>query len=270
MKSYRLIVVLPMLLVATGRLLGQEKEKSPVPGPDKPAGLTATSRTEVTLMEDAGGNRIVAVSHPWKAYFQPSIEVCLLPPSEEQPDKVRPLYFVNRFLKGRMTVAVYHCLDKADDAPLRMPFQEADISFEILGNRNSLGKPAVCVACRTPTLEKTMLPRATFCFLEHWALQDRTLLLDLPPDYFAAAGKLKIWLLRDDTVVWSETIRWPGLPGAQAPEASSAAATAKAAVTAKASAAAQQMDKPAPPKPRPARKPTGKKQAKEEEAPEEK
>jgi hypothetical protein len=62
--------------------------------------------------------------------------------------------------------------------------------------------------------------------LEHWAGEEDNLYLDLPADYFAASGKLRIWLMRDQIAVWSTTIPWPGLPGRQtaAPKADSASA----------------------------------------------
>lgn len=192
---------------------------------DKPVGPDP----DVRLLQDHNGNLVLALHRPWKSFSRPSVEVCLLPADLPETVNIHPLYFVNNHLKGEVTTNLYQSLDQADSVPVRRPLSEKDIEFEIIGNRNSLGRAAVCVACRTeapgktPSKEKNPLTRAAFCLLDYWSVEREGLYLDLPADYFAAPGKLRIWLLRDSQIVWSETIRWPGLANRQAPATASEA-----------------------------------------------
>jgi len=244
MRTFRHLLATFLALLPAWALQGQEH------GPQKPEIASSSHEggaSGLELIQDQSGELILAIHHPWKPYSNPSLEVCLLPEDEREAEKIRPMYFTSRFLKGRVTVGVYHCLDRADSVATRTPLTEGGISFEILGNRNSLGKPAVCVACRTELDRQRTLPRVTFCLPEHWALEEKTLYLDLPPDYFAAAGKLRVWLLRDNSIVWTETIRWPGIPGAEAAKGDSPAG------------------RPAEAKSRPQAKPRPKKEAEAEE-----
>lgn len=195
------------------------------------ADVEGSSSPDIKLLEETNGDLVLAISRPWKTYTRPSIEVCLLPDTLPASARIRPEYFVSRFLKGQVTVDLYRSLEKADEVATRLPFSAGGTKFEIVGKRNSLGKAAVCVACRTESPvavqseEKTQLPRATFCLLEYWAGEEDNLYLDLPPDYFAAPGRLQIWILRDNSIVSSDTIRWPGIagykPAPSSPEANS-------------------------------------------------
>jgi hypothetical protein len=167
------------------------------------------------LMQERNGDLVVSIAQPWRSYRRPSVEVCLLPGDWPENSKLHPLYFVKQTLKGEVTVAVYHCQDRADGVPQRTSLKEHDLEFELFGQRNALGKAAVCVACRTETPDHKLLPRAVYCLPEYWASEDGVLYLSLPKDYFGASGKLVVWLLREDSVVWSDTIRWPGIPDAE-------------------------------------------------------
>ena len=208
-----------------------------------------SSSPDIKLLQDTSGDLVLAISRPWKTYSRPSIEVCLLPDAFPETARIRPEYFVSRFLKGQVTVDLYRSLEKADELAVRRPFSAGGEQREIVGNRNSLGKAAVCVACRTespvavPPEEKTMLSRATFCLLEYWAGEKDNLYLDLPPDYFGAPGRLQIWILRDDKIVSSDTIRWPGVAGYKPAPSSPAASDKPAAPAAKAAKPAQPRKK---------------------------
>lgn len=178
---------------------------------------------DVRLLEDHDGDLILAIERPWKTFTRPSVEVCLVPDTVPETAKVHPMYFVSNHLKGEVTADLYRALDEASEVPVRRPFSDKKIEFEMVGNRNSLGKAAVCVACRTePPVksspeDETTLARATFCLLDHWSVERGGLYLTLPADYFPVPGRLRIWLLRDNQIVWSHTIRWPGIASGQSP-----------------------------------------------------
>lgn len=211
MNTYRQLLSALVLLAFASVALADEK--IPVfedrPNPD------------VRLLQDHDGDLILAIKRPWKSFTLPSIEVCLLPNDMPQTAPLHPMYFLSNHLRGEVTANLYRTLDQADEIPVRQPFTDKGIEFEWVGHRNSLGKAAVCVACRTEppqkrsSEDKTMLSRATFCLLNYWSVERDGLYLDLPADYFSAPGRLRIWLLRDNQIVWSDTIRWPGIASQQ-------------------------------------------------------
>ena len=89
------------------------------------------------------------------------------------------------------------------------------IDFEIIARRNSLDRPAVCVARAVPKDDPTPGAGAAYCLLPGWSINDGLLYLDLPPEYFAESGELHVWLLRDGDVVWAAQENWPGYPEAK-------------------------------------------------------
>ena len=107
------------------------------------------------------------------------------------------------------------------------------MDFEMVGNRNSLAKrpfalPPHRTARQSSPDDEMTLARATFCLLEHWSVEPGGLYLNLPADYFSVPGRLHIWLLRDNQIVWSHTIRWPGIASGQPPAAEAKQPAAKA------------------------------------------
>ncbi len=208
------------LAFASAALAADKTTRPPEMTEDRPS-------PDVRILQDHDGDLVLALHRPWKSFSRPSVEVCLLPDSLPATAKIRPMYFVSNYLKGQVTADLYRSLDQADEVPVRHPFSEKGLEFEIIGNRNSLGKAAVCVACRTEAPAEVPakfatgdpkdakgLSRATFCLLDHWAVEQESLYLDLPENYFSAPGRLQIWLLRDNRIVWSDTIRWPGVASA--------------------------------------------------------
>ena len=49
-----------------------------------------------------------------------------------------------------------------------------------------------------------------FLQLDSWAINDQMLSLDLARHVFIKSGKLFVWFLRGDKVLWEEKIDWPG------------------------------------------------------------
>jgi hypothetical protein len=46
--------------------------------------------------------------------------------------------------------------------------------------------------------------------LAPWRIDDRTLSIDFPPDYFDKPGKMRVWFLRGDKIIWDDELSWPG------------------------------------------------------------
>ena len=191
-----------------------------------------TSR--MAIVEEVDGDRTLVVHYPWKVHDRCSIEVRLVtgkptkagkaPPDVEE---ARPLYFLANLMKGDVTINLYRCQDEAAGTPQRHVFTEreyggslddededeefTEIEYEILGRRNRLGRPSVCVARRFSNDGPAPGATAIFCLLEPWAIDEGLLNLELPPKYFAKPGKLRVWLLRNDKVVWEQRADWPGI-----------------------------------------------------------
>jgi hypothetical protein len=165
----------------------------------------------ISVIQDQSEAPILVVKYPWAAHPQATVEVCLLPKDVPDSPFIRPLNLSGRLARdkdGKLVKAVYKCQDDAAGAPTAVSVTDRDLDFDILGDRNSLGSAAVAVAWKTLTPDHKTIHHAAFYRLESWAADSDTLMLDLPPEHFCRPGTLKVWLLRGDDVVWSETAPW--------------------------------------------------------------
>jgi hypothetical protein len=171
------------------------------------------------------GQRSLLINYPWQVYTKPSVEVRVMIDDKTTTAVPRPLFFAADFIKGEIEVKVSKCLQAAYDTGLNQPITAGDLEVEILGRRNSLGKPSVCFAAKEKTKEGAAAPSAkekgkagaaspstwaAFCLLDCWATNRHSLCLDLPREYFAKPGKLQVWFLRGNVVLWEEQLDWPG------------------------------------------------------------
>ena len=183
-------------------------------------------KPEISVRQLRGGQPTLRIKYPWKVYTQASIEVRLVTSQKAGAAEVRPLMFVSNFMKGELKVKIYRAADDAASGAVIVPITEKELDMEILGGRNALGKPAVCIARQVPEDDPVRGAGAVFAELSSWALDDRTLYLALPgkvktpafgtpKTYFAPAGKLHVWFLRGDKVVWREEVEWKGVGKAE-------------------------------------------------------
>jgi len=169
----------------------------------------------VQAIERLDRNPVLVVRYPWFRHRKPSVEVRQLFDDEVGERLIYPLYFRQRHFRGDVIVTLYRAVDRAETGPTVARFTSQGIQFEALATRNSLGKAAASVACRTDVVSlerKRQTPRAVYPLLEPWALDERMLYLDLPRSHFAAPCKLRLWLMRDGDIVWAENVDWPGYP----------------------------------------------------------
>jgi len=143
-----------------------------------------------------------------------SIETQWLADDKPDPLSLRPLGFVNGFVHGGISLDIERCRDQGERVACTASRSKRDIDFDINAKPNSLSKSAVWVDFHLPTPDLKTETRTAFCLLESWALDQRTLYLDLPPKYYSQPGRLRVWMLRGKDTVWMETIRWPGMQGA--------------------------------------------------------
>ncbi len=201
----RPLLLLAALLLACQAAAVAQIADSPQSPPNKPKPVSAA-----TLVEERSGRNTLVVRYPWKVHRHPSIEVRLVTGEQADLSSARPWFFVHEYLKGDVTVHVYHCQDAAAGTGITQPMTKNEIDFEIIGRRNSLGKPSVCIARRVSNDDPAPGAAAVFCLLPSWSLNRGLLNLDLPPEYFAKSGKLFVWFLRDERVLWEQRLDWPG------------------------------------------------------------
>ena len=201
----RASVGLLVLWVVSGVALADEG-----PTYTAPQGPVAT-HVAISVIQDQSEAPILVIKYPWSAHPQASVEVCLLPKDVPDSPAIRPLDLAGRLTRdkdGKLVKAVYKCQDDAASTPTAVSVTDGDLNFDILGNRNSLGSAAVAVGWKTLTPDRKAIHRSAFYRLQSWAADNDTLMLDLPPEHFCRPGTLKVWLLRGNEVVWSETVPW--------------------------------------------------------------
>ncbi len=178
--------------------------------------LGGTKEPYAEITRAPTGKAILAIHFPWRVYSQPSVEVRWMGDQEADTRDIRPLQFVADVMKGQLRSDVYTCRDKAADTPIHKAVKVRDRDGEILGDRNLLGKPSATVILpelprTSETTEATDLAaRAVFFPLDSWAVDRRTLWLELPPAHFSEPGRIRVWFYREGNVVWWKTLAWPG------------------------------------------------------------
>jgi hypothetical protein len=206
-----------------------------------PLAVTRTSPdvARLSMVKQSNGNRLLQIDFPWQAYQKPSVEIWLFTSDNPPNTRPRPMYFVDHHLKGDTSVKVGRCLSAAYGVGLTQSVTHDALDFDIVGRRNSLGRPAVSIAWSDKRYPKDksqqdedkarQKPTTTenaedappqkfsafgawvvFCELENWSTSGHQLSLDLPTDYFAKPGQLYIWFLRNDTVLWEQQLNWKG------------------------------------------------------------
>lgn len=166
----------------------------------------------VSLLTRVTGEPILAIRYPWKRHARPSVEVRILDEAEPDGPLIRPQFFLSHIMKGDTTKAVYDGQDDSEDVAQRVTFTEGDVNFSILGARNVLGRPAVCVSSLSRPADAPPQTRAAFPLLLPWSIDERTLYLELPAEHFSKKAKIRIWFLRGKGIVWVADTTWPGTP----------------------------------------------------------
>ncbi len=180
---------------------------------------TKTHPTQVTIFRERGGRKALAIEYRWKVHRDASVEVRLVPAERGEGTFVTPLDFFGEYLKpsGKsksydfdLQKKIYRCLDRGGDAGLTETFNKDKMDFKIVGQRNTLGRSAVYVLAANEGKPPEDRADAIFLQLDSWAVDDTHLNLDLSPDIFEKPGKLFVWFLRGDRLLWEKQVDWPG------------------------------------------------------------
>lgn len=166
---------------------------------------------EIAVIAEQGRRKTLSIDYRWKIHEKASVEVRLVPAERvAQGATAVPVCFVGENVKGKVTEQIFKCLDHAGDRMTTESFTKHRMIYKIIGDRNSLGRPAVYVLPYHETGTVADRPCAVFLQLDCWAVNDHLLALDLPREAFASPGVLFVWFLRDDKVVWEDKVDWPG------------------------------------------------------------
>jgi len=157
---------------------------------------------------------LLVIDYPWKAHGRPSIEIRQLAAGEKDTGEVRPLGFLSRIMKGDVTAAVYQCRDRSAETPVSRKLKYEGEDYELVGMKNRLGNGSVYAVFPPNPDAKDPIARdvawAVYPLLGCWALDDRTLVLELPEQYFAEPCWIRVWLMREGSIVWWKTVAWSG------------------------------------------------------------
>ena len=205
---------------------------------DQPARRKTGARpTSMDIIPVPGGQKTLTIHCRWSSFPEASIEVRLVPgPAASKRVSVSPINF-SEHLKDKVREALFTCLDHTGEGGRTYSFTKNQITYTMIGRRNSLGNQGVHVqvqpeggdtrpqspakplpagaSVKGPPPPADMdspdpNPAAAFLQLDTWAVDRDTLSLDLARDEFAKSGTLYVWFFRGDRVVWEEQIRWPG------------------------------------------------------------
>jgi hypothetical protein len=174
----------------------------------KPRKITA-GPTAINIIPTPGGVKTLNIHFRWSLFPDASIEVRLVPGTEDKGIAVAPIYF-HEHLKGKVQEDFFDCLDHPDDGGKTHSFTKDKTVYKMIGRQNSLGNHGVHVNVSSETPKKSEQPAAVYLQLDMWAVDKETLSLDLPRDEFAQPGALFVWFFRGNKVVWEEQVRWPG------------------------------------------------------------
>jgi hypothetical protein len=205
----------------------------PKPAIDQPLACSDPTRTFVDVVAIRKNRPELVVNYLWKTHAKASIEVRLLGEddpatyeSEADPDtsEVRPLGFVARIMKPEVMLALHKCGDREEEMSVSKTFttpilktkDDLDSEFSVVGDKNGMGRSAGKAVFAPSTDSVDPMPRVVFYPLEPWSVDVETLRLELPREHFAKPGRVRVWFMRDGSIVWWQTVKWPGLDASAA------------------------------------------------------
>jgi hypothetical protein len=207
MPSRACLLLSAFLWTFTTQLNAQAAENLSA-GPPKSA-----APAHASVVKQPDGKLTVMIRYPWEVHLRPSIEVRLVSDTTKPQTAEPPLKFLKTRMKAGLPDQIYYSLDRFLGVSIDKTIQVDGIDFEVVGRRNFLEKPTVCVISRPRDYaDPSTIAEAAFPFLQCWQIDKGLLSLELPKDAFAQSGTLQIWFLRDDTVLWKESVAWPGYP----------------------------------------------------------
>ncbi len=196
-------------------------EKSPNTGLVRPAALA--KKSGISVVKQSNGEPVLLVNCPWRKYPRPSIQISLVLDEKVDLAALKPLRIDGIFADALWKQQV-GSLNKPAHAATHELVKTTTAFIEyndgkLLKHRaraNSQGKASAYA------LETQLGTLLVFYQLEPWVDGQGTFRLTLAdidlPSKFASSGRVKVWLLSEEKVVWSANVAWPGKePAGQRP-----------------------------------------------------
>jgi hypothetical protein len=170
---------------------------------------TATPKY-VTVDRLKTGENLLLVKYPWRIHDKASIEIRLITEKNDLAARVRPLRFATLQFDPTTEARIYSAFDKSLVRHADWNAEAGGLNWQIIARSNHLGRAAEWFV-HVPNKDSAFIgTAAAFHPLDPWAIGDRLLMLDLPRDTFDPPGKLHVWFLRGERILWHEELMWPG------------------------------------------------------------
>jgi hypothetical protein len=200
--KYSAAAALTLVFFAAGVLRAQDASKADANDP--------SAAKCVSLERSAAGENVLLVDYPWRKHEKPSIEVRLITEKSAYAARAKPQRLAEMPIDEKMQRRIYTAFDTAIDRPSTGKFEIGGMKWDIYARSNHLGQGALWFVNTPEAKDDKSGAAAVFFPPDPWAVNDRVLLLDLPRETFYKPGKLHVWFLRCDRIVWQEEIDWPG------------------------------------------------------------
>lgn len=170
----------------------------------------------VVVDRNSIGLPVLKITYSWTRHSRPSIQMTLLTDAQGNIESLQPLPF-----RGEAALDLWSSQVKRLHQPIfpssavtvgttsaLLEYDDGKRLLTVRGSDNALKKPSAY------GYDEKDGSRVVFYMLDNWSdvrgnfqvdLSD----LDLLPKYHEA-GRLRVWLLDQEKVVWSQTVAWPG------------------------------------------------------------
>jgi hypothetical protein len=199
-------LVLPTTLFAffaAGLLSGQEN-------PASAEAEKSSAPNYVSINRSSSGENMLLVKYPWSTHAKASIEVRLVTEKKDYSARAKPTRFMANYFNAETAKHVFRLEDEALKRPANEKIEAGGMKWDIIGHSNHLGQAAVWIVNKLDPENDATGAAAVLCKPDPWSINDRTLLIDLPREFFDKPGKMYVWFLRGDQILWQNEVMWPG------------------------------------------------------------
>jgi hypothetical protein len=150
---------------------------------------------------------VLRITCRWKRVKDPSIMLVLQPDSRAKLENPVPIRF-----QGDIEAVVGTSIGVCEE--LGVPYRGSvnllnQKSFDVMAWRNGLGKVGGCVAGNVERSGAKVAAQAAYFVLRRWAIDDSTLQIEPPGEYFRMGGAMQILFRDGGRVVWQTSLIWP-------------------------------------------------------------
>ena len=150
---------------------------------------------------------VLKITCRWKHAKDPSIMLLLQADSKAKLENPVPIRFQSN-IEAVVGTSIGVCEE------LGVPYKGSvnllnRKSFDVLAWKNGLGKVGGCVAGYVERGGVKVAVEATYFVLHRWAIDDSTLQIEPPGEYFRTGGTMQILFRDGASTVWQTSLIWP-------------------------------------------------------------